>query len=424
MTGVRALLEGMAGVRHDPPMKHHEDARGAWLEAVLAWAIVATVFFLPISEALKNLSYGVALACYIGTLFRMNRDGWSIPPIGVAFLLFLIVAILSAATSAFPRKAFGGVWEVFRYVSFFFIVRRGVRRSSQVVAVLWAAVAGIGVAVAVVLYRYFIAGLEYFSMLSLGSKHEAAEYVVMMLILMITMFEEYRGSGRARLLLGIVVGMNLLALGVSNVRTMWGGFIAAAILLWVWRRSWTATAAAGLLLAVVIGVGLVRPDIRQRAVELARPETYVDFNERREIWLGALQMWRDHPWLGTGPRTFKLSDDLASDPNRRQYGIPARAGQAHNMWLQVAAEMGTLGLLTLAGWMIAAAALLLRCRDRLRGWPLTAVWAGASGSLLVIVIAGVTDPAIGYEQSMLFNGLLAMAAGAGESIGRRSCGTG
>lgn len=415
---------GMAGARYDPPMKNHEKSQDNRLEVVLAGAIVVTVFFLPISEALKNLSYGIALACYIGTLFRMNRGGWSIPPLGVAFLLFLVVAVLSAATSAFPRKAFGGVWEVFRYVSFFFIVRQGIQRSAQVVAVLWAAVAGIGVAAAVVLYRHFVSGLEHFSMLSLGSKHEAAEYVVMMLILMITMFEERQGSRRARFLLGIVVGMNLLALGVSNVRTMWGGFIAVAILLWVWRRSWTAAAAIGLLLAVIVGVGLARPDIRQRAVELAKPETYIDFNERREIWRGAFQMWRDHPWLGTGPRTFKLSDDPARDPNRRRYGIPARAGQAHNMWLQVAAEMGTLGILALAIWLIAAAALLLRCRDRLRGWPFAAVWTGASGSLLVIFIAGVTDPAIGYEQSMLFNGLLAMIAGAGELVGRSSCGTG
>lgn len=402
----------------------NEATEPGWLEAALAASIIATVFFLPVSEGLKNISFGIALACFLGIFFRMDRGSWSIPPVGQAFLLFLVIAILSAATSAYPRKAVSGVWEVFRYTSFFFIVNRGIRRPGQVAAVLWAAVAGIGVAAGVVIYRHFLSGMERFSMLSLGSKHEAAEYVVMMLALMIAMFEERQGSKWARILLGIIVGMNLLVLGVSNVRTMWGGFLGVAILLWAWRRSWTAAAAAGLLLAIVLGLVLARPDIRQRAVELAKPETYLDFNERREIWRGALQMWRDHPWLGTGPRTFKLSDDLTQDPNRRQYGIPASVGQAHNMWLQVAAEMGTLGLLALAIWIGAAATLLLRCRARLQGWPFAAVWAGATGSLLVILIAGVTDPAIGYEQSMLFNGLLAMVAGAGETVGRNSCDTG
>ncbi|MBI4381011.1 MAG: O-antigen ligase family protein [candidate division NC10 bacterium] len=409
---------GARETQRDPPKIEGPEA--GWLETVLAAAIMATVFFLPISEGLKNISYGIALACFLGMLFWKDPGCWSIPPVGRAFLLFLGLAVLSAATSAFPRKAFSGAWEVFRYTSFFFIVRRGIRRPEQAIAVLWASVAGIGVAAAVVLYHYFIAGMERFSMLSLGGKNGAAEYVVMMLALMIGMFIEREGSRKARIYLGIAMGANVLVLGVSNARTMWGGFLAVALFLWVWRRSWAIAAAGGLLLAIVLGLVLVRPDISQRTVALARPETYLDFNERREIWRGALRMWQDHFWLGIGPRTFKVSDDLSLDANRRRYAIPASAGQAHNMWLQVAAEMGTLGLLALVTWIVAVAGLLIRTRRSLRGWPYGALWAGVAASLLAILIAGITEPGIGYEHSMLFNGLVGMVVAAGEGVGRSS----
>lgn len=421
MTGAWSRLTGIVGIRRNPSTNRNVSQESV-LEAILLWAIIATVFFLPISEGLKNLSYSIALACYLGALFRLKRGERSIPPVGAAFLLFLFVAVLSAATSAFPEKAFSGVWEMFRYTSFFFIVRQGVRRSAHVVAVLWAAVAGIGVAAIVVLYQHVAGGMERFSMLSLGGKNGAAEYVVMMLALMIGMFTEHEGSRRARLFLGIIIGVSLIVLGVSNARTMWGGFLAVTILLWFWRRSWVVVAAVGLFLAAVSGMVLVRPDVSQRMMALARTETYVDFNERWEIWRGAVRMWHDQPWLGTGPRTFKLNDDLSLDANRLRYGIPERAGQAHNMWLQIAAEMGTIGLAAMAIWIVAVADLLLRERTRLRGWPLGAVWVGAAGSLLTILIAGVTEPGIGYEHSMLLNGLLGMMSGASETACRSSRG--
>lgn len=138
MTGAWSRLVGMAGVGCDPSSNRNA-SRDSALDVILLGAIVATVFFLPLSEGLKNLSYSIALACYLGALRRFTRSEWSIPPVGTAFLLFLCVAVLSAATSAFPWKAFSGVWEMFRYTSFFFIVRQGIRRSAQVVAVLWAA---------------------------------------------------------------------------------------------------------------------------------------------------------------------------------------------------------------------------------------------------------------------------------------------
>src|SRR3990172_4537444 len=220
-----------------------EAPEAGWLGTGLAASIIATAFFLPVSEVLKNISYGVAIACVLGTLFWKRRTVWPISSVGYAFLLFLTVAIVSAAASEFPRKALTGVWEVFRYTSFFFIVRQGIRRPAQVVAVLWAAVAGIGVAAAVVLYRDLIVGMERFSMLSLGGKNGAAEYVVMMLALMIAMLAEHEGSRKGRFYLVIVIVANLLVLGVSNARAMWGGFLAVAVFLWAWRRNWLVAAA-------------------------------------------------------------------------------------------------------------------------------------------------------------------------------------
>ena len=91
-------------------------------ERALAWVVIATVFFLPISEALKNICYVVSLVLYLVVTFGIDRERIVVPPVGWFLLSFLGAAILSAAVSPYPGKALTGVWGVFRYTSFFFIV--------------------------------------------------------------------------------------------------------------------------------------------------------------------------------------------------------------------------------------------------------------------------------------------------------------
>jgi len=65
------------------------------------------------------------------------------------------------------------------------------------------------------------------------------------------------------------------------------------------------------------------------------------------FWIGALQIFRDHPVLGTGPNTFGAI--YAS--YQREVNYYAR--DAHSLYLQTASDMGVAGVLALAallGW--------------------------------------------------------------------------
>ena len=65
------------------------------------------------------------------------------------------------------------------------------------------------------------------------------------------------------------------------------------------------------------------------------------------FWIGALQIFRDHPILGTGPNTFGAI--YAS--YQREVNYYAR--DAHSLYLQTASDMGVVGVLALAvllGW--------------------------------------------------------------------------
>ena len=92
-------------------------------------------------------------------------------------------------------------------------------------------------------------------------------------------------------------------------------------------------------------------------------------------WLVALQMLEVHPWTGVGLGNYKLnyvtySAALASTPRGEALALSAptvRAAQAHNEYVQVAAELGVLGLLALFGLLATLAVSLWRRIRRAQG---------------------------------------------------------
>ncbi len=390
------------------------------LNVVLAGAIVLTVFCLPLSESLKNIGYGIALVAYLTLIIVGGWEEIIVPPVSVLLFGSVAVAIASALVSADPRQAWRGVWEVFRYSSFFFLVCRGIRGPKWVLAFLWAAVAGVGLAATIGLGRALAFGftIHHFTMFSLGNKNAVAQYLVMMLAVMFGMADRLPVTRRGAATLGLAGGSSLILLGLSNARTMWVGLAVVIVVLGGWRRARLVLLGLGLFVAVVVGVALVKPDIAHRVAALRHSETYLDVGQRVEIWRSAMRLWRDHPWLGIGPRTFKLYAGAPSGSDRARYGIPKGVTQAHNIWLQVGAEMGTLGVLAMASWVVAFSIWIIRQRASFAEGALGAAWAGAAGALAATLVAGLTEPSIGYEHAVLLMGLFGIVMGADARAGR------
>ncbi|MGH2627014.1 MAG: hypothetical protein ACRDHY_10230, partial [Anaerolineales bacterium] len=152
------------------------------LTPLLAGAIVLTVLVLPLSESLKNIAYVTALVAYLALIVVGGRGEIVVPPVGWFFLVSLGVAIASALASAHAREAWRGVWEIFRYTSFFFLVCRGIRGPTWALTFLWAAVSGGALAASFMVGRALVSGytIHQFRMFSLGNKNAVAQYLVMM----------------------------------------------------------------------------------------------------------------------------------------------------------------------------------------------------------------------------------------------------
>jgi O-antigen ligase len=180
-----------------------------------------------------------------------------------------------------------------------------------------------------------------------------------------------------------------LGLFVSWSRGAWLGFAAAvATLAFFWpRRRWLGVVmvvAAVALLLLAANFNLLPASITERISGLTadfRPgdvrgvdiydENYAVI-ERLAHWQAALEMARDHPWLGVGFGNYE-----AAYPQYRLMNWVHPLGHAHNYYLNIAAETGFLGAVAYLFFWAAVIWQSLRQLGRL-DWP----WRGIALGLL------------------------------------------
>lgn len=134
-----------------------------------------------------------------------------------------------------------------------------------------------------------------------------------------------------------------------------------------------------------------------------------------DLWVG-YQMWRDRPLFGVGLGGYKIhfvpyKPAFLSSPRGEGYRFPfPRADQAHNEYVQVAAEMGSVGALVVIGGLGGLAYLGLRRlgtqRDPRKRLELLLL---GGGLLAVLVHAVPTFPFHLPASSLAFVVLLALA---------------
>jgi O-antigen ligase len=145
----------------------------------------------------------------------------------------------------------------------------------------------------------------------------------------------------------------------------------------------------GLLVALGVGPMVVLVVRNWSAIEvIANTRLSLASPDRGATWSAALRLWQDHPIVGTGPGAAELTW-TATD------GARFVAEYAHNEYLQVLAELGSVGFVLLAGLglsCIAAVRRALRGVRRLRPTdPIRCVVAAAAAGLLSLTIGSALD---------------------------------
>lgn len=211
----------------------------------------------------------------------------------------------------------------------------------------------------------------------------------------------------------------LAALGASFSRGGWigavGGLLALFLVMvmivertarkYLWQLA--AVAAIGVLLLGVVGtVGLLPDAVTERAASILNNVRLFDVRtvqltpanfavvERMAHLQAAWNMFQDYPLTGVGPGNYTLAFEGTGGFNTPPYTVHpwyVSRGHAHNYYIHIAAESGTLGLLAyllLLGLLISQARAALRCAE---GWWWRSIAVGGCGIIATVAIHNIFE---------------------------------
>jgi tetratricopeptide (TPR) repeat protein len=160
---------------------------------------------------------------------------------------------------------------------------------------------------------------------------------------------------------GIVVLIQFAALLATMTRSSWLGATAGLLVFSFLHRPVLAKGGLRALILLVLGIGLVWlwPSITQgRGVSVLShgsalwsgirgASLYPSWHQRLLIWVASLDLWRDAPWWGKGWGAFDVFYPFAQArwlvwPTLA--GLRTHANNAHQIFLEFAAQSGGIGL--------------------------------------------------------------------------------
>ena len=184
----------------------------------------------------------------------------------------------------------------------------------------------------------------------------------------------YRSAKNWKLLAGFSIFMTLLSIVLSQTRSAWVStfvlMLVSLVLVFFFikslRKKWVIVTVIVLGAGILTGVfltaldkeGTLSAELKNRSVSLVNSGADTGIskksaNDRIILWKKTLQMTKEHPLLGVGPSNWNLSistygTDQLSWSDR--FYVPDRV---HNVYLQMAAELGVPGLLLFLSFWIA-----------------------------------------------------------------------
>lgn len=357
-----------------------------------------------------GLSLLISACGLLWLMWALRSPAGRIGAISGWLLLMLALALLSTGFSPFPAAAAKGLLKLLSYLGVYALMRQLLAAAPVWWDRILAALLAGELVTAVIGLRQLYGNASELARWAdpnsvasgtvrvystLENPNLLAGYLLPILPLAVVAMLRWPGLWRKLFALtALLLGSAALVLTYS--RGGWLGMVAAlaaiglllvlrSIRHWplLWRRLLPLLLLAAAAALLAIAVTQVEP-LRVRLLSLFAGREDSSNNFRINVWLAALEMVQDRPWLGIGPgnNVFNLVYPLYQQPK-------FNALSAYSIPLELAVEGGIPGLLAGLGLLGAAVRCGLRQVHGNSPWALPAL--GSLAVVIGLVVQGVTD---------------------------------
>lgn len=378
-----------------------------YLDFCIEHCILAVAFFLPLSLGAATVFLGMGASCWVGKMFLARR--WYFRRTPYDWLIGLLVLLSASSVLVAPDRwlSFYNYYNLMgRYILLYYLVINNLHSLDQMKRLIWTM---LGSAFLVTLYGFYqyIHGVD----ISMSEWVDGGQFPELKTRVFSTLENPNLLAGFLMVIMSIATGLALHAAQIKN-RMLLASFVVilGVCLVFTYSRgAWISILAVivaygflysrrilWFLLIVPLALLLAQDSLMERILSIANP-TDTSSTLRLALWESTIAMISDNPFLGIGWGAYWLVypeyDFFLQDAETKIF-------HAHNMYLNIAAEIGIPGLIVFLAVMAGHVRKALIAAQSPNQW--------VAGLMLGIVTAMAGLAVNGFTDYILFNIQLSM----------------
>ncbi len=399
-----------------------------YLDYLIEHCILAVAFFLPLSLNATSLFLAVGAVSWLAKMLVSRRVAFKRTPFDEVIAIFVILAAASIWESPDRNFSFYNFYHLMgRYILIYYLVINNICSTVQLKRIIYML---LGSAVVVTIYGFYqyiykvdISAFEWvdgeqfpdlkvrvFS--TLQNPNLLAGFLVTVMSMAVGLACKVRQSKTKLLLFGLVA-MFGTCLVLTYSRGAWLSVIAVIGtygLIYNRRILW--------LLLIIPVIVMYAHDVLERLLSIINP-TDTSSTLRLALWESTWSMIVDKPLFGIGWGAYWL---VYPEYDFFVQNTGTKIFHAHNMYLNIAAEIGIPGLLAFLAIMYGHARTALQIFNNTTDYWMAGLMLGIVSAIVGLAVSGFTDYVMfNIQMSMLFWLLNALVVVARQELCRCNC---
>ena len=313
----------------------------------LLFTVTFSISFVEIFSMVMMVSWGIKRVIRRDLL---SFDSW---PVRILFLYFLW-AVLSCINTQYWNESFRGILKVGEYSLLFLVCYTETGRSRFATRSFYVIAATTLITCINGIFQYFsgydfirhrtLISEDYLHRISSSFVHpnDYGTFLVVVSVLLLSVLISRSSTIKRKVFLLPVIVISLLNLYLTDSRGSWLAFVGAILVLGALKGR---KVLGVFIIILLVGVILLPGAAQERMLDLFDFEEGTSW-ERVMLWKGAVNMIKVHPVLGFGINTYSRNF-----PDYKPVEYPDLR-YTHNSYLQMATEIGLVGMLLFIGFLI------------------------------------------------------------------------
>lgn len=297
--------------------------------------LLLIAFFTPLFVEMIYVGKLLVLIGWIWKLREKKSKSTLRTPLDFPIVIFVIIGLISIFNSLVPEQSLMVIAGfVTGILLSYYLVLANITNEKFLKKFVLAMILGGTIIAYFGIYERSMEGMKQ-SYATLINPNILAGYLILIIpIVSSLLFYAPKGSKKALLAFSFIT--MVICLILTRSRAGWLALVGAMSFLVIIEKRKRLT--IGLALVLIVAASILMPSVRTRLVTIFDLNSLV--NEERIYGVkSALQMIKDHPLTGIGINTFYYVYPQYQLPEAKQH-LP----HAHNIFLQIGAEMGLFGV--------------------------------------------------------------------------------